>query len=302
MNVYFFFFFFFMDNKFFYQGNVSEIRWMSDSDDEVIHVHVKQPTKKINENENTENIIQTSAKRKANKKITPQISDFVTPQRNPIQKSYTQERIETPQYLNSQFSTPFSQSQTEFDNSSFSQSFVSEIPKQTLQDISQFSAYKQTYESMKPIVRENKQRIANKTEKLKKLRKTHETKLHEQEIQNNKLVAVLQKERFELEQKIEFSKKELQKKEEMKQTNENYSKTLEINAKIKDEKESFKAVSASIRTLNQILSNNILHEDDFKEIYNDNPFSGEVGEKYKELVTLMENCFLSKQKEELMFN
>ena len=294
-----------MEKNSFHKSNLNEIRWMSDSDDEVIHVHVKQSTKKINENENIQNILPTNEIIKANKRKSPQNSDFITPQRKIIQKSFTQETIETPQSLEFQFSTPFSQSQTDFSqNSSCAKSFISENskPAGNLQEITQISAYKQTYESLKPIVNENKQRIANKTEKLNKLIKKHEDKLHEQEIQNNKLVAVLQKERFELEQKIEFAQKELQKKEEMKQTNENYNKTLDAKAKVKAEKESFKAVSASIRVLNQILSNNILHEDDFKEIYDENPFSGEVGAKYKELVNLIENCFLAKQKEELVFN
>ena len=271
---------------------------MSDSDDEVIHIHVKlnhskgkenvPPTNRLENLENEEKLQNTF--KSSNQDIA---DNFVTPQRTLVQKSFTQEIIETPQF--SEFNPNlYSQSQERFKTA---QQHRPTNEHMVMHEIGEVDAYKQTYESMKPIIKENQQRKANKLEKLKKLQKIHETKLHDQEIQNNKLVSVLQKERFELEQKIEFSRKELEQKEEMKKSNENYNETLEIRARNKSNKETFNAISASLRDLVQVLSNNIIHEDDFKDIDQSN-FQGEIGEKYKELIDTMKDCFISKYKDD----
>ena len=44
-----------------------------------------------------------------------------------------------------------------------------------------------------------------------------------------------------------------------------------------------------------------MHENDFKAIYDSNPFKGEVGEKYKELVDALKECFLSHSNDDAKF-
>ena len=270
-----------------------EIRWLSDSDDDLIHIHVNKTTCKQDENQKPLNIMNQDKLVKKSE-IKPLRQPNQTPVSNNQQKT-SQTKL-TKKENKIQRITSEEEKETRDKVASKAKQKTEEI-----HDVAEFGSYEKTYISLKQIYEENLKRKAKKVQKFKYLQKEHETQLHDLEVKNNDLIVTLQNTRFEMEQKVQDATKRLAMKEKQKAEDEKYCKTLEIKDKIKAEKESFEVVSTSVRTLAKAVSNNIIHEDDFKSIYDSNPFKGEVGEKYKELVDSLKECFLSKNQDNMKF-